>query len=1129
MTIQNVHDMRNNQGNKQSESVSSADTVQMIVDSIPEGILFLDFTGYVRDVNVGLQRMLGFNNKTQLSGISLTDIISTLDYPSVKRELDYIRESGLHSTIECVLIKSDGSSFPAECVISLGRNRQDEPVGFTIVVHELTTRKLNETDALLAQANFRTLLEDSPFGIVIVSNEDEIRYANQAFVTMFGYENETAVRRTSFTRLLPIKQAAGTSINLKQVTEGKPSPSFYQIESETRDGKSKYLIVTRRNVIWEEEFCIHYLFFDITDYRESQEMHKILADNSPVGVFVLQDGRICYANSKFYMMTGYSARELNDMDIVQLVHPDDRDFVKHSIEQMVRDESWPTYNFRFINKNGTIRWALGSAKGIHYNGKDAVVANVTDITEQIHAMEELSYSDAALNSIHEGIYSMDKDFVITRWNPMCVQIFGIQENDAVGKHIWDVLELVENYPQQNEERIQKLFVQGFNREEQQYRTKSGEYWMDVNAQAIMVNGEKSGWITILTDITERKRMENKLRQSEEHIRLLINSMEDIVFTFDTEGRFASFYKVPDEVEEYFKNANIELIGKHYGDILSGDVCAKLDIVFPIILETGENQHFDYMMVINGLQRWFDARMSVIKDTSGQIVEIITVSRDITLRKQTETSLAESEEKIHSLINSMGDIVFSFDLNGTFTHYYQPNENRNLFTRGSHFIGKNFRDVLPALVVEKMEAAVAKVRSGASSQQFDYGVTTDKETRWYNAKISPLLNSTGEIIGITAVNRDITERKEMEDTIEAAASEWETTFDSLTEQVYIIDREYRVVRANKAYAQTLGLNPDDIIGKHCYELVHKRNSPCSDCSAKEVIRCRNKVTKNIDAHSRGKYYQGVTSPIFDDDGNIVSFITSTRDISEIKKIEDQLQQSQILASLGTMVAGIAHEVNNPLGSVLLLSELLLKDEIAENIKKDLRVIHSEAKRAAKIMSTLLTYRKRTVTNNRRLNLNTLITKVMKVRYYRLNVLNISLSASLPETPVYVRGDYTQLTQVLMNILINAEEALKDATKGNIDIKVYPDKDWARIEVSDNGTGIDEENLETIFHPFFTTKSVGEGTGLGLSTCYSIVTAHNGLIHAENNSSGGATIIIELPLVQEQKKHGKNIGRENRGKN
>jgi len=272
---------------------------------------------------------------------------------------------------------------------------------------------------------------------------------------------------------------------------------------------------------------------------------------------------------------------------------------------------------------------------------------------------------------------------------------------------------------------------------------------------------------------------------------------------------------------------------------------------------------------------------------------------------------------------------------------------------------------------------------------------------------------------------------------------------------------------------------------------------------------------------------VTSPIFDSEGKITSFITSTRDISEAKKIESQLQQSQLLASLGTMVAGIAHEVNNPLGSVLLLSELLLKDNSSEKIKKDLRVIHSEAKRAAKIMSTLLTYRKRTMINNRRLNLNRIITKVMKIRQYRLNVLNIGMTASLPENPVYIRGDFTQLTQVFMNIMINAEEALKNSDKGNIHIHVETDKNWARVKFIDNGCGIPEENLDNIFHPFFTTKNVGEGTGLGLSTCYSVITSHNGLIHAENNELGGATMVIEIPVMEEKKKRLQKIGKKAAG--
>jgi two-component system NtrC family sensor kinase len=174
-----------------------------------------------------------------------------------------------------------------------------------------------------------------------------------------------------------------------------------------------------------------------------------------------------------------------------------------------------------------------------------------------------------------------------------------------------------------------------------------------------------------------------------------------------------------------------------------------------------------------------------------------------------------------------------------------------------------------------------------------------------------------------------------------------------------------------------------------------------------------------------------------------------------------------------------------------------------------------------MSTLLTYSKSTTIYNRRLNINRTVKKVLDIRQYRQKVRNITVGVTLPESPLYVKGDSSQLVQVLMNILMNAEEAVKDRDSAEINISLAGDDKWVRISVADNGCGIPEENLDQVFHPFFTTKKVGDGTGLGLSTCYSIVTSHNGLIHAENNDSGGATFSIELPRIKTDiKKAGKN---------
>ena len=255
----------------------------------------------------------------------------------------------------------------------------------------------------------------------------------------------------------------------------------------------------------------------------------------------------------------------------------------------------------------------------------------------------------------------------------------------------------------------------------------------------------------------------------------------------------------------------------------------------------------------------------------------------------------------------------------------------------------------------------------------------------------------------------------------------------------------------------------------------------------------------------------TRVIDKEEGILKSIIT---DITAITRTRERLLHQKVLASLGEMTAGIAHEVNNPLGSILLYSELLLKDDNLLQNKKDLRVIHSEAKRAARILTDLLIYSHGVETKMSRLSLHKIVGNVVKMRRYEANVKNIRILTNLCDRPLYVTGSPSQLTQAFMNIMLNAEDELSGRDNAQIIITTRVENKWAVVAIADNGRGIAEEHLNQLFYPFFTTKAAGEGSGLRLSTCYGIITNHGGLIHAENNETGGATFVIELPILEPQ---------------
>jgi signal transduction histidine kinase len=219
----------------------------------------------------------------------------------------------------------------------------------------------------------------------------------------------------------------------------------------------------------------------------------------------------------------------------------------------------------------------------------------------------------------------------------------------------------------------------------------------------------------------------------------------------------------------------------------------------------------------------------------------------------------------------------------------------------------------------------------------------------------------------------------------------------------------------------------------------------------------------------------------------------------------------LASIGELAAGTAHELNNPLTSVIGFSQLLMEKDIPDDIREDVKLVYNEARRAADVTKNLLTFARKRTPVKQLTQINNIIVDVLKLRAYEQKVNGIQVKRRLAHDLPEIMVDYFQMQQVFLNIIINAEYFMTVAhNRGTLTINTKKHNSSMRISITDDGPGIPQENLSRIFDPFFTTKEAGKGTGLGLSICHGIVAEHGGQIYAKSQPGKGATFIVELPI-------------------
>ena len=376
------------------------------------------------------------------------------------------------------------------------------------------------------------------------------------------------------------------------------------------------------------------------------------------------------------------------------------------------------------------------------------------------------------------------------------------------------------------------------------------------------------------------------------------------------------------------------------------------------------------------------------------------------------------------------------------------------------------------------------------------------------------DANGAIIRYQGTLTDITEKRTMEMRIRQQEQFRQKLLESFPDLILVVDLDERYGFASSRIRDLLGYRPEELVGKKIEDM--QDHSP-------EFLQLYRDVASGRQLFASSEYgalhrdgswrtMRASASQLFDTENKLSGVIISVRDITVEKKFEQQIIQSERLAAMGQMIGGFAHELNNPLTAILGMSDLLKEGETNEARNRQLSILHQQARRATEIVQNLMYFSRPPAPGKSQVDLNELVERTLHLHAYSLRKNNITADFLREQNSPQVTGDPHQLMQVFLNLVLNAEQAIREARdKGTLRIRLGKTDKNVSVIFQDDGPGIAPDILPNIFDPFYTTKRPGRGTGLGLSICKAVLKEHNGNIEASSAPGGGAVFTVTLPIT------------------
>ena len=667
--------------------------------------------------------------------------------------------------------------------------------------------------------------------------------------------------------------------------------------------------------------------------------------------------------------------------------------------------------------------------------------------------------------------------------------------------------------------------------EYRFRRKDGSY-IHIEDNGIFLHGElgqSTRMLGTMKDITERRRSQEALRQSEERFRRLAENAQDIIYRFRPG---------PNPGYEYLSPA-ITLITGYTPDEFYADPHLGYRIVYPedlSLIDVPAKQgygDFGTPSIVRWIRKdrsivWIEQRNVPIFDKSGDLVAVEGIARDVTERKRAEEALRESEERYRIVAETASDGIITIDEQGKILFVNSATE--NIFGHPvADMLGKEIVLLIPAFL-HHIHRSRPTVSPGAGAR-----------IGWEAIELTGIHRSAGKIPlelsfaeftkhgarFFTGIVRDITERKRAEEALRCSEEQYRDFFEDDLTGDYIATASGKILACNPAFVRMFGFASIEEVLATNIDAIYPTSAD------------RKKLIRHLERQKKLEYHELELkrvdgSPVyviqnsigrFDERGELVELKGYLFDNTERKKLEGQLHQVQKMDSIGTMASGIAHDFNNILNNILGFAMQLKKYTTNEaKVLKYSETIEKSALRGAELANQLLSF----VRQKKRQNVPTTVSEIVDEVVALCGETfpkSIAIEKTVDSMLFPVMGDKGELYQVLLNLVVNARDAMPgggvisiQAMNRDVGRDVSPKllsadaSHCVELRVSDTGVGIPENVLERIFDPFFTTKDKGMGTGLGLSIVFKVIRNHGGSIIVDSTEGKGTTFSIYLPAVE-----------------